>query len=164
MLRLAGAGSRRRGDLAGRAALPRAARDSAACAKPRATPGRPAPRIACGFPIAVTRDVAAARESAEVLLARSAKLPAYQRVLERGGLSRPADAAIIGDEDAVARELARLAELGVTDLTAVPFDVAGDPGRPRAHAGVAGRVSRARVLASARASIFSSSSEAEFMQ
>jgi F420-dependent oxidoreductase-like protein len=92
--------------------------------------GRPAPRIACGFPIAVTRETGAARESAGALLARSAKLPAYQRVLDRGGLARPADAAIIGDEAAVARELARLRELGVTDLTAVLFDVAGDPGVP----------------------------------
>jgi F420-dependent oxidoreductase-like protein len=88
--------------------------------------GRPAPRIACGFPIAVTR-AAAARQSAGRLLARSAKLPAYRRVLERGGLAQPADAAIVGDEDAVARALERLAEIGVTDLTAVLFDVDGDP-------------------------------------
>jgi F420-dependent oxidoreductase-like protein len=89
--------------------------------------GRAAPRIACGFPIAVTRDVAAARASAGRLLARSAKLPAYRRVLARGGLEQPADAAIVGDEDAVARQLARLAELGVTDLAAMPFAVDGDP-------------------------------------
>ncbi len=89
--------------------------------------GRPAPRIACGFPVAVTRDLAAAREGAEALLARSAKLPAYQRVLERGGLARPCDAAIVGDEDAVALELAGLAGLGVTDFTAALFQVAGDP-------------------------------------
>ena len=92
--------------------------------------GRPAPRIACGFPIAVTRDLTAARAGAEALLARSAKLPAYRRVLERGGLARPSDAAIVGDEDAVARELAGLAGIGVTDLTAVPFAVAGDPEAP----------------------------------
>ncbi len=90
--------------------------------------GRRAPRIACGFPIAVTRDSAAARDSADAFLARSAKLPAYRRVLERGGLARPADAAIIGDEASVTRELTRLRELGVTDLTAVLFEVAGDPG------------------------------------
>ena len=89
--------------------------------------GRPAPRIACGFPIAVTRDLPAARDGAEALLARSARLPAYRRVLERGGLARPSDAAIVGDEDAVARELAALAGIGVTDFTAVLFAVAGDP-------------------------------------
>jgi 5,10-methylenetetrahydromethanopterin reductase len=89
--------------------------------------GRPAPRIACGLPVVVTRDLAAAREGAEALLARSAKLPAYRRVLERGGLARPADAAIAGDEDMVARELAGLAGIGVTDFTAVLFAVPGDP-------------------------------------
>ncbi len=89
--------------------------------------GRPAPRIACGFPTAVTHDLAAVRAGAEALLARSAKLPAYRRVLERGGLTRPSAAAIVGDEDAVARKLAGLAGIGVTDLTAVPFTVAGDP-------------------------------------
>lgn len=101
---------------------------------------RPAPRIACGFPIAVTTDASAGRAGAEALLARSAKLPAYQRVLERGGLSHPADAAIVGDEAAVTRELARLAGLGVTDLTAVLFDVPGDAGaRARTQALLAER-------------------------
>jgi F420-dependent oxidoreductase-like protein len=90
--------------------------------------GRPCPRIVCGFPIAVTHEVAAARESAEAFLARSAKLPAYQRVLERGGLARPSEAAIVGDEAAVARELAALAAVGATDLNAVLFPVEGDRG------------------------------------
>ena len=93
--------------------------------------GRPAPRIACGFPVAVTHDLAAAREGAETLLTRSARLPAYQRVLERGGLARPSDAAIVGDEEAVARQLAGLAAIGVTDLVAVPFAVEGDPDATR---------------------------------
>ena len=92
--------------------------------------GRPAPRIACGFPIAVTRDLAAARSGAQALLARSAKLPVYRRVLERGGLTQPADAAIVGDEDVVARELADLAAIGVTDLNGALFSVAGDPEAP----------------------------------
>jgi alkanesulfonate monooxygenase SsuD/methylene tetrahydromethanopterin reductase-like flavin-dependent oxidoreductase (luciferase family) len=101
--------------------------------------GRPEPRIACGFPIAVTRDVAAAYESASAYLARSAKLPAYRRVLERGGLARPEQAAIVGDEQAVAHELARLARLGVTDLMAALFPVAGDPEAPaRTQAFLAG--------------------------
>ena len=116
---------------------------SRACAGPHATPATP-PRIACGFPVVVTRDLPAAREGAESLLARSAKLPAYRRVLERGGLARPSDAAIVGDEDAVARELAGLAGIGVTDFTAVLFAVAGDPERGPAHAGAAGRTGARR--------------------
>jgi F420-dependent oxidoreductase-like protein len=92
--------------------------------------GRPAPRIACGFPIAVTRDPAAAREGAERLIGRSSRLPAYRRVLARGGLAAPADAAISGDEQAVTSALDQLASLGVTDFTAVLFDVPGDPDAP----------------------------------
>jgi hypothetical protein len=50
--------------------------------------------------------------------------------MERGGLARASDAAIAGDEDTVARALAGLAALGVTDLTAVLFTVDGDPDAP----------------------------------
>jgi F420-dependent oxidoreductase-like protein len=89
---------------------------------------RPPPRIACGLPVAVTTDRARARASAEAFLARSAKLPAYRRVLEREGAASPGELAILGDETAVAARLARLAALGVTDFTAVPFPVEGDPG------------------------------------
>jgi alkanesulfonate monooxygenase SsuD/methylene tetrahydromethanopterin reductase-like flavin-dependent oxidoreductase (luciferase family) len=138
MLRLAGAaaagaaiwlGSRRYLETSALPGLRGAARDA----------GRPPPRIACGVPVVVTRDQPAAREGAEALLARSAKLPAYRRVLERGGLARPSDAAIVGDEDAVARELAGLAGIGVTDFTAVLFAVAGDPeAAPRTQALLAG--------------------------
>jgi hypothetical protein len=54
-------------------------------------------------------------------------------------VSRAADAAIVGDEAEVAREISRLSELGVTDLTAVPFDVAGDRAAPeRTQAFLAG--------------------------
>jgi hypothetical protein len=50
--------------------------------------------------------------------------------MERGGLATASDAAIAGDEDAVAREIAGLAEIGVTDLTAVLFAVEGDADAP----------------------------------
>jgi F420-dependent oxidoreductase-like protein len=106
--------------------------------------GRLPPRIACGFPIAVTRDTAAALASAGALLARSAKLPAYRRVLARGGLERPEQAAIVGDEDAVAGELVRLASLGVSDFTAVLFSVAGDPEAPVRTQAFLARLARRR--------------------
>lgn len=89
--------------------------------------GRACPRIACGLPVAVARDTARARESAETFLARSSKLPAYRRVLEREGAATPGEVAVIGDESAVRDALQRLAELGVTDFNAVPFSVDGDP-------------------------------------
>ena len=47
--------------------------------------GRPAPRIVCGLPVAVTRERAAARAAAARLLAQSSRLPSYRAVLEREG-------------------------------------------------------------------------------
>lgn len=90
--------------------------------------GRPSPRIACGLPVAVTAQREAARTSANVLLARSARLPAYRRVLEREHADSPAAVAVLGDESDVARQLDRLAALGVTDFTAWLFPVPGDEG------------------------------------
>jgi F420-dependent oxidoreductase-like protein len=90
--------------------------------------GRPAPRIACGLPVAVAADPARARASAEAFLARSARLPAYRRVVAREGAASPGALAIVGDEAAVAARVSGLATLGVTDFNAVPFPVEGDPG------------------------------------
>ncbi len=88
---------------------------------------RPSPRVACGFPIAVSNEYEAARRAAAALIDRSAKLPSYQAVLARGGLSEPASVAIIGNEARVHAQLQTLAKLGVTDLNAVLFAVDGDP-------------------------------------
>jgi alkanesulfonate monooxygenase SsuD/methylene tetrahydromethanopterin reductase-like flavin-dependent oxidoreductase (luciferase family) len=96
--------------------LQRAARDA----------GRPTPRIVSGLPIAVTR-AAHARESAERFLSASARLPAYRRVLEREGASHASEVAVVGDESEVEKALRGVAALGVSDLNAVPFRVAGDP-------------------------------------
>ena len=79
-----------------------------------------------GIPIAVTR-AAHARESAEKFLAESSRLPAYRRVLEREGARAPSEIAVVGDAAEIERHLARLASMGVTDVNAVPFRVAGDP-------------------------------------
>jgi hypothetical protein len=64
-------------------------------------------------------------------------------VLERGGLARPSDAAIVGDEDEVAREIAALAGIGVTDLTAATFAVEGDPEAPARTQAVLAALARA---------------------
>lgn len=88
--------------------------------------GRPEPRIVSGVPIAVTR-AAHAHESAERFLGQSSRLPAYRRVLEREGAGSPAEIAVVGEPAEIERHLTRLASLGVTDVNAVPFRVAGDP-------------------------------------
>jgi 5,10-methylenetetrahydromethanopterin reductase len=91
-----------------------------------AAAGRPAPRVVVGLPIAVTRDVAAAREAAARQFQVYGGLPSYRAMLDREGAVGPADVVIVGDESAVGETLDRLAEAGATDYMAVPFAVPGD--------------------------------------
>jgi alkanesulfonate monooxygenase SsuD/methylene tetrahydromethanopterin reductase-like flavin-dependent oxidoreductase (luciferase family) len=88
--------------------------------------GRPAPRIAVGLPIAVTEDVAAAKERAAQYFVVYGQLPNYRRVLDKEGAAGPADVAIVGDEAAVERQLRDLASAGATDFFAPIFPVGDD--------------------------------------
>lgn len=88
--------------------------------------GRPGPRIVCGLPVAVTDDVDGAREVAARQFAIYGMLPNYQRVLAAGGLASPAEAALVGDEDAVGGAIADLFAAGATDVWAAPFPVGDD--------------------------------------
>jgi F420-dependent oxidoreductase-like protein len=88
--------------------------------------GRPPPRIVAGLPVAVTRDVAAARASAGHVFAVYGDVPSYRAMMDREGAEGPSDLAVIGDEDGVGGQLRRLEEAGATDLWAVPFRVRGD--------------------------------------
>lgn len=89
--------------------------------------GRPAPRVIAGLPIAVTEDVAAAREVAGRAFQVYGFLPSYRAMLDREGAEGPADVAIAGDESAVGEQLQRLKEAGVTDFMAAIFPVGKDP-------------------------------------
>lgn len=82
---------------------------------------RPAPRVVCGLPICVTDDVAAASERATRGFVGYAALPSYRAVLDIEGVQGPGDVAIVGDEQAVASVLDRLAEGGATDFEAAVF-------------------------------------------
>ncbi|HEX6567692.1 MAG TPA: TIGR03564 family F420-dependent LLM class oxidoreductase, partial [Acidimicrobiales bacterium] len=95
--------------------------------------GRPEPRVVCGLPVAVADDADAAREAAARQFAMYGMLPNYQRVLAAGGISAPADAALVGDEDAVAAAIGELFAAGVTDLWAAPFPVGDDRRASRAR-------------------------------
>jgi alkanesulfonate monooxygenase SsuD/methylene tetrahydromethanopterin reductase-like flavin-dependent oxidoreductase (luciferase family) len=92
--------------------------------------GRPLPRIACGLPVALVGDVARARAAAETFLARSARLPAYQRVLEREGARSASSVALVGSEADLERGLREIAALGVSDFQAACFPAEGDPEAP----------------------------------
>ena len=89
--------------------------------------GRPAPRIVAGFPIAVTDQVEAAQAAARRLFAVYATLPSYRAILAREGAADAADIAIIGNEQTVAAQVARLAAAGVTDLNCAFYPVKEDP-------------------------------------
>ncbi|MGH2365583.1 MAG: TIGR03564 family F420-dependent LLM class oxidoreductase [Chloroflexota bacterium] len=87
---------------------------------------RPAPRIVAGLPVAVTDDVAAARETAERLFVRYGQLPSYRAMLDRESAATAADVALVGDEDGVGAQLLHLKEIGVTDFAATIFPVGAD--------------------------------------
>jgi F420-dependent oxidoreductase-like protein len=80
--------------------------------------GRPAPRIVCGLPIALTNDADGAREAVAKQFAIYGSLPSYRAMLDREGASGPADVALLGDEASLRKQIARLADAGVTDFDA----------------------------------------------
>jgi F420-dependent oxidoreductase-like protein len=101
--------------------------------KAAAGAGRPAPRIVAGLPVAVHGDVAEARSAAARLYQAYGELPNYQRILAHGGISEPAEAVIVGDEDSVAAQVRALFEAGATDVWAAPFPVGDDASASRAR-------------------------------
>ena len=87
---------------------------------------RPAPRVIVGLPVAVTDDEAAGREVAARQFTVYGTLPNYQRVLAAGGISSPAEAALVGDEQQVGDAIAALLAAGATEVWAAPFPVGDD--------------------------------------
>jgi alkanesulfonate monooxygenase SsuD/methylene tetrahydromethanopterin reductase-like flavin-dependent oxidoreductase (luciferase family) len=94
---------------------------------------RPPPRIVAGLPVAVHDDVDAARQAGAEQFAVYASLPNYQRILSHGGISSPAEAVIVGDEDAVMGQIDALFAAGATDVWAAPFPVGPDRAASRAR-------------------------------
>ena len=88
--------------------------------------GRPAPRIVAGLPVAVHDDEAEARSAAVAYSTAYAGMANYQRILEIGNASTPADAAIVGDEASVRAQLQSLLDAGATDIWAAVFPVGGN--------------------------------------
>jgi F420-dependent oxidoreductase-like protein len=89
--------------------------------------GRPAPRIVAGLPVAVHDDETEARSAAVTYSAMYAGMANYQRILEIGGATSPADAAIVGGEATVRTQLQALLDAGATDVWAAPYPVGDDP-------------------------------------
>ncbi len=83
--------------------------------------GRPAPRVAVGLPVSVTSDVDRARENADRTFAIYGQLPSYRAMLDREGAEGPAQVALVGDEETVAKQIGAIAAAGATDFSAAPF-------------------------------------------
>jgi len=80
--------------------------------------GRPDPMVVGGFPIVLTHKPDEARAKIAENLTIYGQLPSYRAMLDREGVSGPADVAIVGDENELRGQLRRLEELGVTHFNA----------------------------------------------
>lgn len=93
--------------------------------------GRPAPRIVCTLPVAVTADPSGARDRANEIFSVYGQLPSYRAMLDLEGAAGPGDVAIVGDEDAVAASISQLGAAGVTDFVAAQFSSGEEAARTR---------------------------------
>ena len=87
--------------------------------------GKAAPRIVCGLPICLTNDVEGAREQIGKSLEIYGMLPSYRAMLDREGVSGPAELSIVGDETTLRAAIARLRDAGVTDFNAAVITAGG---------------------------------------
>jgi len=75
---------------------------------------RPRPDVVVGLPVCVTSQPDDARAEAGRRFALYKTLPAYQATLAREGVDGPGDLAVVGNEEDVATQIHRLAEIGAT--------------------------------------------------
>lgn len=73
-------------------------------------------RVVVNVIVAVSDDPDNVRTTIATRYKTVGDLPAYRAVLNRGGLSNPAETVITGSEEAVLRELQRFRDAGATDL------------------------------------------------
>ena len=85
-------------------------------------------RVVAGLPVCVTADRDVRRRIASHY-AMAGEVPEYRAVLSREGASDAGEVAIAGDEEAVARQLTRLTEVGVGEFMAAPFGSAEEQAR-----------------------------------
>jgi 5,10-methylenetetrahydromethanopterin reductase len=93
--------------------------------------GRPAPQIITSLPVCVTTDVDGARERAARDFQVYGFLPSYRAMLDREGADGPADVAIVGDDAEVSKQIALLADAGVSEFVAAVFGSRDDRARTR---------------------------------
>jgi F420-dependent oxidoreductase-like protein len=87
----------------------------------KAAQGRPAPRIVAGLHICLTNDADSTQAQYATDFALSGQVPEYRAVLDREGVSGPADVLLAGDEETLAKRIAQLRDTGITDLMLAPI-------------------------------------------
>lgn len=87
------------------------------------TAGKPTPMVVGNFPVVLTNDPDGVRTKLHELLAIYNELPSYKSMLDKEGYDSPVDAALIGDEAALRKGIARIKDCGVTDFGAAIYDL-----------------------------------------
>lgn len=87
----------------------------------KAAAGRPEPRIVAGLAVCVTDDAADARARFGAQFAMAGQVPEYKAMLDREGVTSPAELLIAGTTTEVTQAITRLASTGITDLMLAPF-------------------------------------------
>lgn len=83
--------------------------------------GRPSPAVVQALPVAVTDDVATAKEACSKMFEFYGYLPSYRAMLDREGAAGPVDVAVIGDRDTIAAAIDESRNAGATHFVVVPF-------------------------------------------
>ena len=86
-----------------------------------ANAGRDEPSIVASVPICVTDEPDRVRGIIGEVLANYNDLPSYRAMMDIEEVDGPADVAVVGDEGAVTAHLARFADAGTTDFSALEF-------------------------------------------
>jgi F420-dependent oxidoreductase-like protein len=97
--------------------------------------GRPLPQVVVTLPVCVSDDPDAARARADRIFALYGQLPSYRAMLDREGVSGPADVAVVGSEDEVAAQIRRLADAGATEFSGAVYGTPDEVERSRALLG-----------------------------
>lgn len=92
--------------------------------------GRADPQVVVCLPTVVTSDEEAARTQVVTAFGAAHDLPAYRAMLDREAPGTTVgDVTVVGDEASVARQLARLGDLGTTEFIAAPVGSPEDRAR-----------------------------------
>jgi 5,10-methylenetetrahydromethanopterin reductase len=100
---------------------------------------RPSPQVVVTLPLCVTDDPDAARARADRIFAVYGQLPSYRAMLDREGVSGPAEVAVVGSEDEVTAQIRRLAEAGATEFSGAVYGTPDEVDRSRALLGALAR-------------------------